>query len=169
MVEENFAFLRRRAPDDEVAAIHVEADSFDAETAKPLRIAVTRVKGARILTGHACDITCGDVVGQDQIIRLLRHIGGRPVIGFFVDFSMALLNRLAEPLVGGPLPNQRVEVSSLYYEYKPKNPGKNVVNLRLAHILQDLQLPPRPTAGAIDSATSSALIWLRLRQRRYGK
>lgn len=167
MTGENFAFLRRPAAAGEAVALHVEADAFDAENARPLRIAAIRIKNNRVLAGHRCVIDCAQPPAADQVIRLLRHIGGRPVLGFFVDFSMSMLNRLAEPLTGAVLSNPRVEVSSLYYEYKPKTPGKNVVNLRLASILQDLRLPPRPTSGAADTALSAALIWVRLRQRQH--
>jgi DNA polymerase III subunit epsilon len=165
MTDERFAFLRRAAADGDAVALHIEADSFDAATATPQRIAAVRISGNHIQSGHRCLIDCTTPPHPDQIIRLLRQIGGRPIVGFFVEFSMTLLNRLTLPLTGAALTNARTEISSLYYEYKPKTPGKNVVDLRLASILQDLHLPPRPTPGAVDTAVASALIWLRLRQR----
>lgn len=166
MTDERFAFLRRPAADGDAVALHIEADSFDPAAAIPQRIAAVRITGNRIQSGRRRLIDCAEKPPTpDQIISLLRQIGGRPVVGFFVEFSMTLLNRLVEPTVGAPLTNTRTEISSLYYAYKPKTPGKNVVDLRLASILQDLHLPPRPTPGAVDTAVASALIWLRLRQR----
>lgn len=164
------AFLRRSVGLDEAAALHVEADCFDPAVARLKRVAVVRISGDRILSGHSrvLDCTaldCAAPAATDQIMPLLRLIGARPLLGFFVDFSVAMLEQLTTPLIGEPLRNQRIEVSSLYYESKPKTPGKNVVNLRLASILEDLHLPPRSTPGALDTAISTGLIWLRLNRR----
>lgn len=165
MNKQDAAFLRQPIGPDEAAAIHVETDGFDPATARLKRIAAVRVAGDRILTGRGCVVDCEPAPAPERVASLLRLIGARPLLGFFVDFSGAMLDRLAQTIVGEPLRNQRVEVSGLYYDYKPKTPGKNVVNLRLAAILEDLRLPPRPSSGALDTATATALIWLRLRGR----
>lgn len=168
MPVEAFAFLKHPAAPGEAAALHVDADSFDPAVARPLRIAALRLNHGRIMAGCRVELTCPDGAPphQDEVIRLLRLIGGRPVLGFFIDFSMAMLDRLAAPLTGGPLGNPRIEVSSVYYESKPRVPGKTAVDLRLASVLQDLDLPPRAEAAATATALASAMIWLRVGQRR---
>jgi DNA polymerase-3 subunit epsilon len=65
-------------------------------------------------------------------------------------------------MIGIPLPNDRIEVSSLYYESRIKVPGKNALDLRLDAIVKALDLPERCGDDAYANALASAMVYLRM-------
>lgn len=144
----------------ERVAIHCEATSFDPEAAKPLTFAAIRIRGPRILTGSALLLHPGnDISPAEAGDRLHAFIGGRSLVGYYLDFSVAM----AERLTGRPLPEERTEVSSLYYDRKIRGLSKQAVDLRLDSLIRDLDLPVRPD-GAFGIALTAAMAWLRLTQ-----
>ncbi|WP_247889811.1 DNA polymerase III [Azospirillum brasilense] len=147
----------------ERVAIHCEATSFDATTADLRGVAALRIRGGRILTSQRLILSFWPTEpAEPALSRLLAFIGNRPLVGYYLDFTVGLLDRLVQPMVGMPLPNQRIEVSSLYYGRRAKVPGKYAVDLRLDSILRDLDLPPRAGEDAYASALASAMVYLRL-------
>lgn len=146
---------------EERVAIHCDATSFDATRAEPLRIAAIRLRGHRILTGSALILHAEeDGFPADAGARLAAFLGDRPLIGYFLDFSATL----AERLIGAPLPNERIEVSGLYYDRKIKTALKHAVDLRLDRMIADLDLPVRAD-DAQGTALAAAMAWLRLTGR----
>lgn len=147
----------------ERVAIHCEATSFDAATADLRSVAALRIRGGRVLTSQRLILSFWPTEpAEPALSRLLAFIGNRPLVGYYLDFTVGLLDRLVQPMVGIALPNQRIEVSSLYYGRKAKVPGKYAVDLRLDSILRDLDLPPRAGEDAYASALASAMVYLRL-------
>ncbi|MCG5242755.1 DNA polymerase III [Azospirillum doebereinerae] len=144
----------------ERVALHCEATSYDAATAEPLRIVALRIRGNRVLAGGALDL-CPGVDGTPAEIaeRLRRFLGDRPLVGYIVEFSAALVERL----IGAPLRNERVEVSSLYYARKVRTVSKSAIDLRLDSLIRDLDLPVR-AEDAHGAALAVAMAWLRLTQ-----
>ena len=55
---------------------------------------------------------------SDILPELLRFIGGRPLVGYYIDFDVEMLEKHVLELIGIQLPNPRIEVSGLYYERK---------------------------------------------------
>jgi DNA polymerase-3 subunit epsilon len=144
----------------ERVAIHCEATSFDPEAATPLAFAAIRIRGPRILTGSALLLHPGSDTGLAEAGDLLHaFIGDRPLVGYYLDFSVAM----AERLTGRSLPDERTEVSSLYYARKIRSMSKQAVDLRLDSMIHDLDLPVRPD-GAFGIALTAAMAWLRLTQ-----
>ncbi|SMF84426.1 DNA polymerase-3 subunit epsilon [Azospirillum oryzae] len=144
----------------ERVAIHCEATSFDPEAATPLAFAAIRIRGPRILTGSALLLHPGCDTGLAEAGDLLHaFIGDRPLVGYYLDFSVAM----AERLTGRSLSDERTEVSSLYYARKLRSMSKQAVDLRLDSMIRDLDLPVRPD-GAFGIALTTAMAWLRLTQ-----
>ena len=79
---------------------------------------------------------------EEVLPDLLRFIGSRPLVGFYLEFDVAMLNRHVRRLLGIGLPNAQIEVSGTYYErkYGDAPPGTEV-DLRFMSILEDLGLP----------------------------
>ena len=91
------------------------------------------------------DVAAGRAM-EDVLPEFLRFIGARPLVGYYLEFDLAMINKHARRLIGIELPNRRIEVSGLYYErkYGGAPPGVEI-DLRFAAILADLGLPrPRP-------------------------
>ena len=107
---------------------------------------------------------------EEAMHRLLRFIGARPLVGYYLEFDVAMLNRAVWPLLGMGLPQQRLEVSAMYYEYKfkqlpPYQQFDNAhIDLRFATLMDDLALPQREAHDALNDAVMAAMASVKLRQ-----
>ena len=95
---------------------------------------------------------------------MLDFIGSRSLVGYYLEFDVALINRLVQPVIGMPLPNEQIEVSGLYYDHKYKykqNPNAHI-DLRLATLMAELGLPERKAHNPVNDATMAALAFIKL-------
>ena len=182
--DRRFADMFATPPREEWISIDCETSSLDPQHAEILSIAAVPVCGTRIMLSRALHLTVHperaieaasipihqlrqqDVADglpvREALARLLEFIGPRPLLGYYLEFDLAVLNRQIRPWLGINLPNQAVEVSGLYYDrkvtaYRPE------VDLRLDVILADLDLPRLPRHDPLNDALLAALIFLKLR------
>lgn len=121
---------------DEVMAIDCETTGLDSRHAELVSIAAVPVKQGRVLSSQALDIKLQapeslegssirihrlrpvDLEEGESVVaaleQLLDVIGNRPLVGWCVDFDVAMINRYLRPLLGFDLPNATIELSSLY-------------------------------------------------------
>ena len=96
--------------------------------------------------------------------QVLRFIGSRPLVGYYLEFDVAVLNRHVRPKLGIPLPNRQIEVSALYYDTKARRaPPDSHIDLRFATIREELGLPERAEHDAFNDALLAAMMYVRLR------
>lgn len=174
-------------PANEYVSLDCETTSLDRKHAELLSIAAVKISGQRIETSSHLRLLVrpqGEIDRQgipihqlrDQDVaqglepqaaleQLLRFIGNRPIIGYYLEFDLAILNRYLRPWLGIDLPNQTIEVSSLYYDRKV-TAWQPEVDLSLPSICDDLQLPQLPRHDPFCDAVMAALIFLKLQQRR---
>jgi len=93
-------------------------------------------------------------------------------VGYFLEFDVAMLNHAIWPMLGQGLPQPKIEVSAMYYDYKFRqmlpyeqqtNPN---IDLRFATLMADLDLPVREAHDALNDAVMAALAFIKLRQLR---
>jgi DNA polymerase-3 subunit epsilon len=180
-----FRFLFERPPSDEVVAIDCETTGLDTRRDDIVSVAAVPIHGSRILASRRFEATVrpsarmkaeaikvhrlreGDVAGgrsiEDVLPELLRFIGPRPLIGYYLEFDIAMINRPMRRLLGIELPNTRIEVSGLYHErkYGDAPPGTRV-DLRFAAILADLGLPALDQHDASSDALMTAMMYVYL-------
>ena len=181
-----YRFLFEPGPPDEAVAIDCETTGLDRKKDDVIAIAAVRISNARILTSERfeaklrsatpmspaaikihrlrhSDVAIGRPDGE-VIPELLRFIGGRPLVGYYLEFDVAMIDRHVRRLLGFQLPNPRIEVSNLYYErkYGDAPPGVQV-DLSFAAILKDLDLPMLDQHDAYSDALMTAMIYLSLR------
>ena len=95
---------------------------------------------------------------------MLHFIGGRPLVGYYVDFDIAMLDKYVLPYIEIELPNRRIEISKLYYERKYGDaPANTVVDLSFAAMLKDLGIPPLAQHDAFNDALMTAMMYVALR------
>jgi DNA polymerase III subunit epsilon len=104
---------------------------------------------------------------DEAMRRLLTFIGARPLVGYYLEFDVAMINRAIFPMLGVPLPQPKIEVSSMFYDYKvrqlpPYQHGGNI-DLRFATLMQELGLPLRNAHDALNDAVMAALAFIKLR------
>jgi DNA polymerase-3 subunit epsilon len=85
---------------------------------------------------------------------------------------VAMLSRAIWPLLGQGLPQPKIEVSGLYYDYKfrqlpPYQQQANPdIDLRFNTLMADLNLPVREAHDALNDAVMAAMAFIKLRQLR---
>lgn len=181
------AGLFDEAPVDEWISIDCETSSLNPAEAEILSIAAVPVSGNTIQRSRALylkirprnPISPGSIpihllrqqdlengLELDQALgELLRFIGPRPLLGYYLEFDVALLDRALKPRLGIALPNKLIEVSGLYYDrtvtaYRPE------VDLSLTSILRNLDLPDLPRHDPVNDAVLAAMIFVKLRAAR---
>jgi DNA polymerase III subunit epsilon len=181
-----YRLLFEPGPPDEAVAIDCETTGLDRQKDDIVAVAAIRIKQTRILTSERFEATIrpnaamnpaaikvhrlrhADVAvsrPDDVVIpELLRFIGGRPLIGYYIEFDVAMLNKHVRRLFGFELPNQMIEVSSLYYErkYGDAPPGVHI-DLSFAAIMGNLNLPMLDQHDAYSDALMTAMMYVTLR------
>jgi DNA polymerase-3 subunit epsilon len=104
---------------------------------------------------------------SDVLPQLLHFIGSRPLVGYWIQFDVRMLNKYLLAMIDTRLPNRRIDVSRLYYDRKYGNapPGARV-DLRYAAIRADLKLPVRAQHDAFEDALGAAEMYLVLEDMR---
>jgi len=181
-----YAFLFEPGPEGEAVSLDCETTGLDRRKDEIVSIAAVRIRGSRVLTSEAFQATvrCARAIKPEAIkvhgLRerdvamgramaevlppLLRFIGGRPLVGYYLEFDVAILNRYLRAWLGIGLPNPRVEVSGLYYDrkYGDAPPGTHV-DLSFAEIASDLKLELIDQHDALADATTAALMYVMLK------
>ena len=103
---------------------------------------------------------------EQAMRRLLNFIGSRPLVGYFLEFDVAMLNREIWPMLGVRLPQRKIEVSAMYYDFKnrqlPAARRGGDIDLRVATMMDDLGLPLRDAHDAINDAVMAGLAFVKL-------
>ncbi len=173
-------------PSGEVVSIDCETTGFDLKKDEIIYVSAIRVAGNRILTSsafnamirpesaamraesirvhqlRAMDVEAGRPMAE-VLPELLEFIGGRPVVGYWIDYDVGMIDRCTRRSFGFGLPNRRIEVSKLYYALKYGNaPQGTVVDLSFNAIARDLGLRELPAHDAFNDALSAAEMYVQL-------
>ena len=181
----NFRLLFEPPPQGEAVSIDCETTGLNARKDDIVAVAAVRIRGNRILTSQRFEATVRPTVKpkpdaikvhrlreqdvaqartmEEVLPELLRFIGSRPLVGFYLEFDVAMLNKHVRRLLGIELPNEQIEVSGTYYErkYGDAPPGAQV-DLRFMSILNDLGLPALDQHDAYSDALMTAMMYLKL-------
>ncbi|GHA67679.1 3'-5' exonuclease [Formosimonas limnophila] len=172
---------------DELVSFDCETTSLNVKEAEILSIGAVKIRGNRVLTSESFyvvvkpegvmqsanvkvhglrprDVSQGIPV-QEAIKQLLAFIGGRPLVGYYLAYDVALVNKFLKPMLGIKLPNRTIEVSSIYYDQEIKNHPNGHVDLRMASMIQTLNFPDLPRHDALNDAINVALMYLTLLAR----
>ncbi len=187
LADHSYKFLFKSGPPDEAVSLDCETTGLDPRVDDILTVAAVRIRGNRILVSERFEATVRpedarsssdaikvhrlrerDVAEADPMRRilpeLLRFIGGRPLVGYYIDFDVRMLDKYALWLIQTKLPNPQIEISSLYYDRKYGNaPPGTSFDLRFASILRDLGIPPLEQHDALNDAVMAAMAFLELR------
>ena len=190
LADHSYNFLFKPGPPGEAVSLDCETTGLDPRVDDVLTVAAVRIRGNRILLSERFEATVRpedarasaeaikvhrlrerDVAEADPMRRvlpeLLRFIGGRPLVGYYIDFDVRMLDKYALSLLQTKLPNPQVEVSSLYYERKYGNaPPGTAFDLSFGAILRDLGIPPLDQHDALNDAVMAAMVYLELRDRK---
>ena len=189
--DERFRFMWDTAPDNEWVALDCETTGLNVRTDEIISIAAVRIAGNRVMTSERLellvrperrvsaesvrihqlreqDVTEG-IGPEAALMQLMYFIGSRPLVGYYLEFDLAMTDRALFPLLGMGLPQPRNEVSAMYYDYKYRQLPQHLrdnpnIDLRFATLMNDLDLPLRNAHDALNDAIMAALTFIKLRQ-----
>ena len=187
-----FRFMFDPPPANEWAALDCETTGLNMRSDEIIAIGAVRIVGNRIMTSERLELlvrpergVSGDSIRihrlrerdvaeglpiDEALKRLMHFIGSRPLVGYYLEFDVAMLNRALFPMLGQGLPQPKIEVSGLYYDYKfrqlpaHQHQSNPTIDLRFATLLNDLGLPLREAHDALNDAVMAALAFVKLRQ-----
>ena len=182
----SYRFLFDAPPPGEAVSIDCETTGLDRRRDDIVSIAAVRIKGNRILTSQRFevlvrptarmnpaaikihhlrerDVAVGRAMAE-VLPALLRFIGPRPLVGYYLEFDVAMINRYLRAWLGISLPNPQFEVSGLYYDrkYGDAPPGTHI-DLTFASLARDLKLDLIDQHDALADATTAAVMYVMLK------
>jgi DNA polymerase-3 subunit epsilon len=189
LADPHFAFMYDAPPDGEWVSLDCETTGLDVRRDRIISIAAVRIVGNRLLTSQRLELlvrperamTAANVrvhrlreqdvahglVAAQAMRQLMEFIGSRPLVGYYLEFDVAMLNREIWPLLGLRLPQPKIEVSAMYYDYRnrqlPAHLRGGTIDLRFATMMNELGLPLRTAHDALDDAITAGLAFVKLR------
>jgi len=188
--DERFRFMWDAPPPDEWVALDCETTGLNVHRDEIISVGAVRIVGDRILTSERLQLLVRpgkrrisvdsvrvhglrerDVVeGMDPdeaMMALMRFIGSRPIVGYYLEFDVAMIDRAIFPLLGMGLPQQKIEVSAMFYDWKrrqlPPYYEPAQIDLRFATVMQALDLPMQGAHDALRDAVMAGLAFVKLR------
>ena len=188
--DQRLRFMWDPAPPDEWVALDCETTGLNVASDQIISIGAVRIVGDRLLTSQRLEmlvrpsrpisdasvrvhgLRSQDVAGgldpDDAMMRLMHFIGSRPLVGYYLEFDLAMINRAIFPLLGMGLPQPRIEVSALFYDHQqrqlPLAQRGGTVDLRFATLMHTLDLPLRGAHDALSDAVMAGLAFIKLRR-----
>ena len=192
LANDNYRFMFEPPPPDEWVALDCETTGLDRRRDEIVSIGAVRIVGSRVLTSERLELlvrpekrhvsaeavkvhrlreqdVAQGIAPEAAMAQLMRFIGSRPLVGYYLEFDVAMLNRVVWPMLGLRLPQPKIEVSALYYEWKNRQlpaheRGNRNVDLSFATMMADLELPMREAHDAMNDAVMAALAFTKLRR-----
>jgi DNA polymerase-3 subunit epsilon len=188
--DQRLRFLYDEPPPDEWVSVDCETTGLNASKDDIIAIGAVRIAGNRVMASESLqmlvkpsqaisaaavkvhglreqDVAQGLDI-DEAMRRLLQFIGPRPLVGYYLEFDVALINRAIFPMLGVRLPQPKHEISAMYYDWKQRNlpPYQHgaSIDLRLATLMRDLALPTRHAHDALNDAIMAALAFVKLRR-----
>lgn len=192
--EPEFSNMFDPPPHDEWVALDCETTGLNTRSDEIISVGAVRIVGDRIMTSERLELLIrpekgvsadsvrihrlrerdleGGLPRDEAMRRLMRFIGSRPLVGYYLEFDVAMLNRAIWPLLGMGLPQPKIEVSGMYYDYKFKQlppyqqQATTDIDLRFDTLMRDLNLPQREAHDALNDAVMAAMAFIKLRRLR---
>jgi DNA polymerase-3 subunit epsilon len=180
----NFAFLFEDDNSDEFVVFDTETTGLDPKKDEILSIGAVKIKENKILTSQTFEIylknskdissksilihgirECDLIDAKDPteaIKKFLNFIGSRALIGYYLEFDVAMINQYIEPMLGVKLPNKMIEVSEIYFEKTIALIPEGNIDLRFDTILKNCKVPDMGAHNAVNDAIMTAMIYLKL-------
>jgi DNA polymerase-3 subunit epsilon len=101
----------------------------------------------------------------DVIHEFLTFIGNRTLVGYFLEFDIAMVNKYIKKELGIKLPNKALEVSAIYHDYKIERIPQSNIDLRFDTIRKELNIPALGKHDAYNDAIMTAMMFVKLKNQ----
>jgi DNA polymerase III subunit epsilon len=190
LADERYKFMFDTPPPNEWVVIDCETTGLSVSKDQIISIGAVKIVGNTLMTSERLEL----LVKPDKVVsaesvkihrlreldvangldpelaaaKLMNFIGSRPIVGYYLEFDIAMLHKIIWRMLGQGLPQPKIEVSALYYEYKnahlPINDRGQMIDLRFDTLMMDLGLPVRDAHDALNDAVMTGMAFIKLRQ-----
>ncbi|WP_110655277.1 3'-5' exonuclease [Salinicola halimionae] len=178
--------LFRSYAGDEMVAIDCETTGLDTRTAELVSIAAVRIKGERVLTSGSLDLRLqppaslrGDSIKihrmrgidlsdgetlDEALEKFLDFIGNRPLLGWCIEYDLAVIDRHLRPLFGFGLPNLCLDMAQVYLREMHRTRPQLEPTVNFEAVAEALKVPVIGRHTALGDAVTTALMYIRLKK-----
>lgn len=180
--DHTYDFLFEPYTGDEVVIFDTETTGLDTKKDKILSIGAVKVKGNKIVSSETfevflttdrnishesikihgirpCDLK-NALEPQEAMKAFLYFIGNRPLVGYYLEFDIKMVNRYLMAWLGIKLPNKAIEVSGIYFDKKIGLIPQSMIDLKFETILKALDVPNMGQHNAVNDAIMTAMVYL---------
>ena len=184
--DKNFEFLFEEDRSGEYIVFDTETTGLNPKVDDIISIGAVKIKDNKILTSQTfelflqseaevsatsiaihqirnCDLE-GAKTNAEAIVEFLHFIGSRPLIGYYLEFDISMINKYVKPMLGVKLPNEAIEVSEIYFDKTIALIPQGNIDLRFDTILKNCGVPNMGAHNAVNDAIMTAMIYLKLTQ-----
>ena len=169
---------------EEVISLDLETTSLDPRRADVLSIGAVLVRRGKLVMGERLELYVepppsldaesirihkaaprrpeGQLQLEQALRQLLAFIGDRPLLGYYLSFDVAVLNRHLRQLFDRQLHNPSIEISSLYHRKVSRHFPDAHIDLRFDTLARALDVPVSGRHTALGDAQAVALMFMRL-------
>ena len=185
--DDRFKFLFDDNISGEYVVFDTETTGLDPKKDDILSIGAVKIKDNKILTSQTFEVfvkNSANISAQSKKIHGIREIdlldakpvseaideflefiGSRPLIGYYLEFDIAMINKYIKTMYGISLPNKQIEVSEIYYNQKIEFIPQGNIDLRFDTILETCKVPKMGAHNAVNDAIMTAMIFLKLKNK----
>ncbi len=182
--DKKFEFLFDETPKNEYICLDCETSGLNPKKDEILSIGAVHIKDNKILTSKTFNIFIkpskninsesikihhirpidleNGLEPQKAIYELLEFIGSKTIVGYYIEFDIAMISKYTQKFIGIKLPNKTIEVSSLYYKTRRKSSYYGLVDLKFNTILKNLNIPNFGKHDALNDAIMTSIMFLKL-------
>lgn len=182
--DKRFEFLFDESPKNEYVCLDCETSGLNPKKDEILSIGAVHIKDNKILMSKTFNIFLkpsknidsesikihhirpidleNGIEPQKAIFQLLEFIGSRTIVGYYIEFDIAIISKYTQEFIGIKLPNKTIEVSSMYYKTRRKSSYYGLVDLKFDTILKNLNIPNFGKHDALNDAIMTSIIFLKL-------
>jgi len=186
LINKKYDFLFNEAPQSEYVSLDCETTGLNPKKDEILSIGAVLIKDNKILMRKTFNIFLkpskninpesikvhllreidlqNAIEPEDAIYQLLDFIGSRPIVGYYIEFDMAIISKYTKQLIGIKLPNESIEVSGIYYDIRKSTANYGFIDLKFDTIMNFLDIPVLGKHDALNDAIMTSMIFLKLKE-----
>ncbi|MBW6488214.1 3'-5' exonuclease [Sulfurimonas sp.] len=180
----NFEFLFEEDLSGEYVVFDTETTGLNPKEDEILSIGAVKIKDNKILTSQTFEVFLKNSkeinsksikihgirpfdlrdakTTKEGIVEFLNFVGSRPLVGYYLEFDVSMINKYMKPLLGITLPNRMIEVSEIYFDKTISLIPQGNIDLRFDTILKNCSIPNMGVHNAVNDAIMTAMIYLKL-------
>jgi len=185
--EKKYEFLFEEDLSGEYVVFDTETTGLNPKKDDIVSIGAVKIKDNKILTSqtfevfikNSCEMSSRSIeihrirpidlenakTTEIAIREFLDFIGSRPLVGYYLEFDVSMINKYIKPMLGITLPNKKIEVSEIYFDQTISLIPQGNIDLRFDTILKKCGVPDMGAHNAVNDAIMTAMIFLKLNNK----